>query len=377
MGFPMSDEELIIEEDIESVSPQANDAKARARAKSIVSKAILSSAQPLEFREQKDRMLIGIWYAAMNTLIECMQIEDVLLVLAAKMHQITGTGDNALSPPRTISEKAMQSYIDSVVEAGMTIIECLEKAQEQLEEEELDELFPETVLDAAAVVLQKAWGPDHLRRAIQEQSALLVRGVTQPANFMEPLKYMTPATPNTAKPEPVEEAVPVQDISEAPAKPTHVIEYVDPSPIVIKRRQINERIVTAYIANDVSSKGLNGWACWVSSSGNDRMEETLHCGTVQDQSGHSGWVQALHECLSVICANTKSARGQIELYSKDFMRAIEGQPGMRMPHHEELWKEIDAAVEHNNIDFKCSAFTLTKNYAERCDMKIRILLSGE
>lgn len=370
----MSDEELIIEEDIESVSLQANDAKARSRAKSIVSKAIVSSAIPLEVREQKDRMLIGIWYAAMNTLIECMQVEDVLLVLSAKMRQIIGTGDNSLSPPRTISEKAMQAYIESVVEAGRTIIECLEKAQEILEEEELDDLFPETVFDASIVVLQNAWGPDHLRRAIQEQSALLVRGVHQPANFMEPLKYLTPVTASTSKPEPLPE---FQAPTGTPVIPTHNIEYIDPTPIIIKRRRTHDRTVSAYIANDVSSKGLNGWACWVSSSGNDHMEETLHCGVVQDQSGHSGWVHALHECLSIICNNTKLVGGHIELYSKDFMKAIEGHIGMRMPHHEELWKEIDAVIEQNSIDFKCSPFTLTKNYAERCDMKIRILLSGD
>lgn len=373
----MSDEELIIEEDIESVSEQASDAKARARAKSIVSRAIVSSAIPLEGREQKDRMLIGIWYAAMNTLIECMQVEDVLLVLSAKMRQITGTGDNVLSPPRVISEKAMQSYVESVVAAGRTIIECLESAQEKLEEEELDDLFPETVFDASIMVLQNAWGPDHLRRAIQEQSALLVRGVHQPANFMEPLKYMSPVTANVDKPEPPAPPASVTSSPEAPVIPSHKIEYIDPTPIIIKRRRTYDRTVSAYIANDVSSKGLNGWACWVSSSGNDHMEETLHCGTVQDQSGHSGWVQALHECLSIICADTKSAGGQIELYSKDFMKAIEGHIGMRMPHHEELWKEIDAAVEQNSIDFKCSSFTLTKNYAERCDMKIRILLAGD
>lgn len=370
----MTDEDLIIEEDFESVGIQANDAPARARAKSIVSKAIVSAAQPLEHREQKDRMVIGLWYAAMNTLIGCMEVDDVLFVLSAKMQQITGSADNAMSPPRTISEKAMQSHIDAVVEAGKTILECLDKAHELLEEEELDELFPETVLDSAFVVLQNAWGPDHLRRAVQEQSALLLRGIIQPVNFMEPVKYVTPVTPSTAKPEVT--IAPAQ-VEHVPAKPTHVIEYVDPTPIVIRRRQVVERTVNAYIYSDVSAKGMNGWACWVSSMSDDRIEETLFSGTISDHSGHSGWVAALHECLSIICANAQSARGQIEVCSKDFMRAIEAHPGMRMPHHEGLWKEIDAAIEHNNIDFKCVPFTLAKNYAERCDMKIRILLSGE
>lgn len=372
----MSDEDLIIEEDIESVGVQANDAKARARARSIVSKAVVAAAQPLEFRAQKDRMILGLWYAAMNTLIGCMDVDDVLFVLSAKIQQITGSGDNAMSPPRSISEKALEAYSEAVFEAGKTISECLDKALEILEEEELDELYPETVLDVIAVVLLNAWGPDHLRRAIQEQSALLLRGQIQPAIFMEPVKYVTPVTASTAKPEPITPA-PDVEVAHTPVKPTHIVEYVDPTPIVIKRRPINERSIFAFIGNDVSAKGLNGWACWVTSSSEDRIEETLFCGSVQDYSGHTGWVHALHECLTIICANSRYAKGIIEVSSKDFMRAIEAQSGMRMPHHEELWKEIDSAIEHNNLDFKYVPFTLTKGYMERCDMKIRTLLSGD
>lgn len=345
-----------------------------ARAKSIVSKAILSSVKMLEHREQKGQMLIGIWYASMNILIECMDVDDILMVLAAKMQQIIGTADNAASPARKIPQKSMQAYVASSVSAGQTIIECLETAQEELEEEGLDDLFPETVLDASMSVLEAAWGPDHLRRAIQEQTALLISGTIAPSNFMEPIQYRTRTSPVQDDKSTETEA---DDGDEGFFTPAHVIQYVDIEPVIIKRRQIDERIVSAYIANDVSTEGLNAWACWVSSSTKDRFEEVLYCGTVHDPSGRSGWVQALHECLTVICSNTTSARGQVELYSSDFLRAIEGADDTRMARHSHLWKDIDRAIKGSNITFKCSPFTLSKDYAERCDLKIRTLLDGK
>lgn len=362
----MSQPEEVVEQAVIGQQVDATETKARRRARSIVTDALLSAGSPLENRGLTQSILPGLWNAAANVLIEFLQPSDVVALLTDRQRGILGNGDNAASPPRTIPAKQMDGYRKQVSEAGQTIMECLVKALEKLEQEGMEDRFPETVLDSALIVLLKTWGPDHVRRAMTEQSALIIRGVFQPVNFMEPVNFMPPSA---AKPHPEPEPRKIPD--RAPASEPH-----EAVPKPLPRRSTADRHVTAYVSADLSGDGNAAWAVSLVSMGTERSEERLVYGKKHDSNGRSTWLVALHECLLSVCADSQKARVKIEIEDEQMVRAFGNEPGTRYPEEESTWADIDNANSGHDVTLTYVARSISNVQHEKCDRKIRELLAG-
>lgn len=336
----------------------ATETKARRRARSIVSEVLISVGSPLENRGLHHCLLPGLWNAAVNVLIACLEPRDIVDLFTDRQRGILGNGDNAASPPRVIPEKQMKAYRAHVTDAGQTIIECLMKALDKMEDEGLDDRFPETVLDAVLTVLLKAWGPDHVRRAMTEQSALLIRGVIEPVNFMEPVDLMPPPKPvgaSRVEPEPVKEEL---------APP--------PAP----RRILPGRRIEASVLVQTADSGDAAWAVSLVMFTEQRSEERVVYGKMHDPNARRAWLTALHECFLAICTDAEKSSARIEVADEQMVRAVKADPGTRHSSEDDVWNYVDAAMSSHDITVSFVTNSIRRTGMEKCDRKITFLLSG-
>lgn len=349
-------------------SGQGEDLTGRRRARTIVNEALLSVGTPLQARGVHHRLLPGLWQAAMNVVLSCFEAEDVLALLADRARGIVGEGSNADAPARVIQPQRMPAYIREVNLSAQTIMEGIEVALDRLRDENLDDRFPETVLDAALHVLIPAWGPHHVRRALSEQAALVICGTLAPCNFMEPVTLQAPPSASDRK-------VPDQDGSPPERDPSS-----DPdSPAIEARRNRPTRKVSAFCAIDIAPSGTAAWAVAISAHDEDgRMETREISGTMQDPSGRAVSVKALHECVLAACGDSSGANVVIETPSEQCVRAAVGggSPGSRLPGEESLWEDIDRAAAAHRIEFRVARFALDRELSERCDRILRKRLGG-
>lgn len=360
----MSDTEDIIEREALPEIDLKAETRTRRYAKSILQKALLSCKEPLKNEGVDKRFLPGLWCATVTVLLASFEdANEVLLVLADRNHGIVGTADNVDVLPRDLDSEAYEAYSAEVSTACEIIVDGLMQAHSLFEQDGIDDRFPSAVLDAALQGLISTWGPDHTRRAISEQATLFIQGVHEPAIFIEPSRYVTPPSPS---PEAPQEKVEFSAIGE---RVRETIEVTPP-----KRRLVASRRVDAFIHYDLSDSGQAGWAVWMSSLDEDRMDERLLAGRLPDANGRAACLKALHECILCICEGVGVTSGRIDMTSESIFRAIHDFPGTRFPDEAEVWGEIDDVRELHDLDFRHVDMDLTRSSIDRCDRAVRGLL---
>jgi len=312
------------------------------------------------------RLLPGLWQVAVNVALSCYEPEDVLALLKDRSRGIVGEGANADAPPRTIPASEMPPYVAEVQLAAQTIMESIDEALERLREEGLEDRFPETVFDASLQVLIPAWGPHHARRALSEQSALLIRGMASPCNFMEPTRLQSALAKGKA-----------QAATEAPRT---VAELPKPVPLPSPpQREKVARTVNAYAATDLSPSGTAAWAVVMVSHDDEGRTETREIsGTMVDPNGRAASIRAMRECVLAACESSLRATLVVETPSEQCVRAASdgGAPGSRLPGEEAAWDEIDRAASIHRIEFRVARRALDRELSERCDRLLRKHLEG-
>lgn len=360
----MSATDEIVEQATPVQMTDASETKNRRRARSVVSEALRKSGSPLDNRGLTAHLLPGLWNAAMNVLIAQVDEQDIVALLTDRFRGIVGHGDNANSPLKQIPEAEAAAYGKRVAEAGATIMECLEPALKRLEDEGLDDRFPETVFDASLTVLLQAWGPDHVRRVIGEQGSLFLRGVFQPLNVKEPLNFLSP--PQSRQPvqekEPEAEGVKVPQTA-APAVP-------EPP-----RKRLSALRAQACICADMSEAGFGAWAVSINFYGDESGEERIMWGKVADSNGRASWMKGMHECVLAICAAADRVSAEIEVGDEFLKRGLDGNPGSRLETEERQWSDIDAAMAVHDITVVYRDGSLTRPEVEKCRRKIQFVIS--
>ena len=353
----MNDEEFQKDEAFER---EVVDEMAEARkSREIVTRAMIAASVPLANRDVRRRMLPGLWYSAVNTLIVSFDPEDVLRLMKDRIAAIRGTADNADADPRHLSPSDMQAYVREVVLAGQTISEALETAHEELAECGIEDRFAETVFDTALRVLVPAWGPDHVRRAIMEQSALLIRGQVAVHNFMEPSVVLDPASVRRR-----EDSVPA-------AEPAHP----GPQDFEFAHRTVRDRRVRIFIASDVGRNGRAAWAASMSvTEDGGRYEFRKMAGPLDDETGRRAQLSALHEACMALVAMPDRATVTIES-GDDALLLAAGDPTLRNEAHgrdtAETWAEIEHAISMHDVSFRHAPAALTDPLQESCDHLLR------
>lgn len=346
-----------------------DDQRDRRRAKSIVNEFLLGVSTPLENRGVGHRLLPGLWQAAMNVMLSCLEIDDVLLLIKDRTRGIVGDGSNANSPLRSLGKRGMAIYLEEVTTSAQTIMQSLDDALEKLEEENLGERFPETVFDAALQVLLPAWGPFHVRRALTEQSALLIRGVHSACNFMEPIRLQQTTSSKKSQPSnfPKESIQPAVRIEQ----PTISNSYDIP------QRKKTTRRVMAFAASDVAANGIAAWVVAMVCHDDDGRAETREIsGRMSDPSGRLASIKAVHECLLAACESSTCASVLLETPSDRCVRAATngGSPGSRLAGEEEFWADMDRLQAIHRIEIKHAERAVDRDLAERCDRMLRRLM---
>lgn len=337
--------------------PTAQDIR---KARTIVRTALSRAAILLENRGLKHRALPGIWNAAVNVIIHSFDPAEALAFFGDAMQDVGDGGDNADSPLRVVSDSHMDAWKKEVSDAGQAFMECIEKADEDLEEEGLDDLLPKAVFDCALMVVLPAWGGHHVRRAISEQCALIIEGDMRPANFMEPLHLIQRAREDRHEPAAHE--------SFATPPPPEVQPAAAPS---------GSRSFEAYVFTDHDAVGArSAYAVWVRSYEDDGHEEDrLIKGEVPDTNGRKALFAAAGRLVAAACGGVGKATGRVLYSNEEFGRLVHGEPGSRTRHEEEPWAAVDASLEGHEVTFQFSSSGLSGRGAELCERAVRELLS--
>lgn len=355
------DDEIVIERVV------LDEGSERRAAQEAVSSALMSATPVLENRGVKHRMLPGLWYAAMNVLLATLEADEIVSLLTDRMRVVQGSAENADAPPRAFGETAMREYVQEVVVAGETIMESLEEAQTRLEDQNIEDRFPETVFDTALRVLVPSWGPDHVRRAIREQAAQFFQGQYEPLNFMEPSKILDPSAARRR-------AAASKD-NHAPAPPLQTDPAAVQAPFEFSAREHRDRRVRIFVESDVAEHGMGVWAYALTITDDaGRYEFRKAGGRIKDPTGSRVALQALHEACLAIAGVAGRAALTLETTDETLLKALNGKDGdvpIRRPEDAQTWAEIEHVKSAHDMNPRLVSVALSDFLQESCDHLIR------
>ncbi len=342
---------------------QEEEERACRQARDLISSALISAGPTLDNRGVKTHLLPGLWYATMTVLTSVLTVEECFQFLESRHQIIVGHGDNADSPPRSLDAAAMQRYVKKVSKAAETIMEKLMIALERMQELDIDDRFAETVFDVALKVITPAWGPDHVRRAIVEQSAQLVKsnagGNVEIRNFMEPERFVSPPE-KPRKPQPSAHA---ETAAERAIAQYHV------------KRAPSERTISCFAATERLEDGRSSWAIVMRiASASGRLERRDIYGSVEDRTGNKVMVKLVHELALAICLDEGIATVDLRLTDPSIQRLLPDQTDNSVDSKrfdEQAWKDISACFSRHAISSKIVNISMTDDQQERADKLLK------
>jgi hypothetical protein len=331
----------------------------RKRARSLVSEALLSAGVPLDARGLTKQLLPGLWYAAMSVIFNLLDREELIALLTSRHATIAGFADNASAPPKVMTSAAMQHYLKQVEKAASTILEKLDEAQNRMEEQEIEYWYPETVFDAVTTVLLPAWGPDHVRRAIEEQSSWLYQNKIEIRNFMEPSRLAT-----------IPKAVHA-------ANAVDVVKASEPQQDIKVKRQGSNRTVSAYLSTTTFENNQTGWVVVMRIKfANGRHENREVFGTLGDPTGNKSRLHIVHEFVLALSQDEGHADVELKVSDSNLLRAMpftEDSATEGKKFDKNTWAEIQSCFEKNSITCKLVDISLVDEMQQRSDIILRNL----
>lgn len=354
----MSDAEgLPLEEPV--VLSREQELQERKKARSLVSEALLSAGVPLDARGLTKQLLPGLWYAAMSVIFNSLDREEIISLLTSRHATIVGFADNANAPPKSMTTAAMQNYMKQLEKAAETIVGKLEEAYSKMEDQEIEYWYPETVFDAVITVLLPAWGPDHVRRAIEEQSAWLYQHKMDIRNFMEPSRLAT---------------IPK---SVAAGNAVETVRAVEPQQDIKVKRASSNRAVSAFLATTTFEGGQTGWVVIMRIRfANGRHENREIYGTLGDPTGNKSRLHIVHEFAMALSQDEGHADVDLKVTDANLVRAMpiagEGTNEWRK-FDKSVWADIQACFSKNAITCKTVDISLIDEMQQRSDIILRNL----
>ncbi len=225
----------------EVILPPEQEEREKKKVRNLISQALLNASVPLEGRKLQKYLLPGLWHCAMAVLFSLLEPDEIVELLDAQHSLIKGASDNANVPPKRMSEKALETYTKNTTSAAEAIMGQLMEAYDRAEELEIETWFPSLVLNSVVTVLLPAWGAEHVRRAIVEQSAWLIQKRIAIRNFIEPDRYAT--IPKKIETTDIRETVKIANEAHTKA---------------IKRSAV-ERHVSCFVATNTFDGGRSAW----------------------------------------------------------------------------------------------------------------------
>jgi hypothetical protein len=291
----------------------------------------------------------------MGAVVSCMEPEQARQLIENRAHGVKGLGANADSPLREPPAGSEKRLAEETSVAAEIISGCLEQALTALTEQEIDDSFPEAVLDATLQVLVPAWGPFHVRRALAEQWTLLGKGQAAVANVREPQRLLSP---RKGRKEPEASAG-------ARAESVHQS---------LPRRAASDRFVEAFIDGWHEPGTADGaWAvAMLVHERGGRQEIRDICGPAQDSTGRASALRAAFELFAAIGDGESQVR--IETPAEFLVRGMsDGDSGerTRLQDEAEAWSSIERLCEAHRVEWRSATPGARRDLADRCDRMIR------
>lgn len=353
----------------ETVAEETESARTR-KAFSVVSDHLRKATVGLESRGVSARLLPGLWHACMGVVVSTMDAKYASLLIEDRAIGIKGHGYNADAPPKEMSEAALTKYLEEVASAAEVLSGLLSESLVVLEEDDLDDCFPECVFDAMIQVLVPAWGPQHVRRALAEQWRELRAGNALVVTVMEPSRLnVARRTGAEIAPEQRAESMPSPAAPPAPSLPP---------------RTASERFVEIFADADADPEsGRGAWGVVMEARERGGRRETREiCGPSPDATGRTSCIKAVLEALRAVDEGGPGASVRLETPSDFVVRAMSDPAhrpsGIRLESEESSWAELDALCARHAVDWRHVPSGMDREIGERCDRLVRrVLSSGE
>lgn len=327
-------------------------------------------------------LLVGLWQAAIGSLIEIGDPKDVAALLLDRAMAIPGQGRNADSLPLKLTGDARMRRISEASDAARIVLEALEPFAASLGEDE-EQRFPEDMLDTIVEILVEAWGQTYVRAALADQATALDRGESAPILPTEPttLNYVpkAPLPPPRTVPRPVPTdapapPAPVEISVESPA-PVAIVEVREPTPPEPPRprtrRSQEGRRIDVHIDSDILENGYAVYAVACLIVDMDGRRELREISSVlPDATGRLAPLVAVIDVLSSLDLGEGEA---IRVLSPS-KALIEGvtNPTSRGRSDSGRWEAIERLCEGRRVEWVASRMGIGTELAERCDRMVRV-----
>lgn len=317
----------------------------------------LRAVEPLlTERGLEARTALGLWHAAMGSLLHGVGPTAAAKLLAARARTIRGHGGNADAPSAAMTPETELQVLEETAAAAKEFVEAIDRAYEDAVDGGLEHLYAETLVDVLATILVRRWGPFHARKAIGEQWIAFNAGREVVVHPSEPEE----APPQASEPRRPE----CRAETESPL----------PAPRTAGDRHVDMRVE----AEADGGAGAFAVAIEIAEKGGRRERRDIVAPCVEASVRRAvlaaavEGIRAVCECAGPLVVRISSSAAFLQAGMAPTERRSSTS---RLPSEEAAWLLLEAFATVHRIEWRHAAGGLSDDLAERCDRLIRRQLS--